>query len=338
MPGTPEFTAAYADAIVRLTGGTPGAGLAASGSARTMVTDYLASDAFKAFKPSVQRKHRRTLERFVGKNGYRVLGQLGPDDVKAMLGKIGTPHMAKLWRQAMIGLCKWALKEKLIRQSPMRDLDPVKTPKAESHRRWMPEHVETFRDRWPSGTTERLALELLLNSAARGRSDVRRMGRANVRGNMLTFTAKKNGEAVTVPVLPSLAAELATRDPNDLIFFRSEHGTPMAESTWARMFRNAVQEARLPDDLTPHGLRHAAASEAAEHGANEATIMAILGDTDPRAAAIYVRQARKVQLIADYHARRAAAGTIQAPVTGSSSQTDSQTMGGSVENVEQFRP
>jgi integrase len=327
LPGTEAFTAERAEALAQLTGSI-GASLAAPGSVRSIVTSYLNSDHFAAtFKPSVRAKHKRTLERFAGKNGGKTFAALTGENVAAMLGKIGTPHMQKLWRQAMVGLCKWAVGEKLIARSPMRDLDPIKMPKAVSHRRWMPEHVKTFRGRHKSGSIERLALELLLNSAARGRSDVRRMGRANVRNGNLIFTARKNGATMVVPVLPGLAAELAARDPDDLVFFRGKTGAPMAEGTWGRMFRKAVTAAGLDADLTPHGIRHAAACEAAEHGASEATIMAILGDTDPRAAAVYVRQARKAMLIANHYAARAAAGTNQVPVTGSGSQTVSQTEG-----------
>jgi integrase len=68
--------------------------------------------------------------------------------------------------------------------------------------------IAAFRAQNPSGTTPRLALELLLNTAQR-RGDVVRMGRQHVRGGAIHIRQNKTGTDVAVPIMRELADELA---------------------------------------------------------------------------------------------------------------------------------
>ena len=153
------------------------AGQAVKGSVRSIATAYLAGDGFLALKPAVQRKRRVEIERFAEKNGHRMLGKMAADDIKAMMAKIRSPHVRRLWRQALSSMCTWAADQAppLLARNPFAEVGPVALPKSIPHRRWMPEHVAAFRARWPSGTIERRALEALINTMARGCSDVARL-------------------------------------------------------------------------------------------------------------------------------------------------------------------
>jgi integrase len=59
------------------------------------------------------------------------------------------------------------------------------------------------------------------------------------------------------------------------LFFRAPSGRKYASSYFARMFRTLIGD--LPDDVTPHVLRHSFASLAAEQGLAEVTVAALLG-------------------------------------------------------------
>jgi integrase len=321
--GSQEFEAEYEAAKARLGGASIGAGLAVKGSVRSIVICYLDSEPFKALKPSVREKRKRLLERFAEKNATRMLGDLAPDDVRVMMKKIVSPHVQRLWRQTIRTMCVWAVGERLLKRNPMTDVEPVALPEATPHRRWMPEHVAAFRARWPSGTVERRALEFLICTMARGRSDISRLTRSNVRNGCIVFVASKNGEAMEIPISPDLAAEIAAVPATDLLFFRGVMGRPTTGKRFGEMFKRACKAAGLDDDLTAHGLRHAGAAEAAEAGASVAEIAALLGDRSWQMAKHYAEQAEKKRLIANYHARRRARkdGTNGGP----DSQTDSQT-------------
>ena len=143
------------------------------------------------------------------------------------MAKIRSPHTRRLWRQAMSSMCGWAADQAppLLARNPFLEVGPVALPKSMPHRRWMPEHVAAFRERWPSGTIERRALEALINTMARGRSDVARLSRTNIRDGAIYFIAAKNGEAMDgIPISPELQVELAAVPATDLLLFRNKVG------------------------------------------------------------------------------------------------------------------
>jgi integrase len=319
--GSQEFEAEYQAAKARYHG-APGEGIALKGSARYVATAHLASQAFADLSPDVRRQRRRVIEGFASKNGDRMLDALTVDDVKRMMTKIASPHVRRLWRQALSTMCAWASDQTppLVRKNPFAETTPVALPQAVPFRRWLPEHVDAFRRRWPTGTVQRRALEFLLCTMARGRSDVSRLTRRNIRNGCVVFTAAKNGEEMIVPVSLELAAEIAAFDQHDLLFFRNTLGKPMTGKRFGEMFKAACVAAGLDDDLTAHGLRHAGACEAAERGENVPTIMALLGDRSPQAAMVYVKQAEKVRMVREYHRRRT--GTNGGPIIPNESQTD----------------
>ena len=65
-----------------------------------------------------------------------------------------------------------------------------------------------------------------------------------------------------------------------------------------RMFAQIIQLGGLPDDITPHVLRHSFASLAADLGYSEPTIAALLGHKGHSITARYVHSADAVLLAA----------------------------------------
>lgn len=68
-----------------------------------------------------------------------------------------------------------------------------------------------------SGTRERLALALLVNTAQR-RSDVVRMGRQHIRNGMIEVKQQKTGTKLAIPIHPDLQGVLDAHPvgPSDL--------------------------------------------------------------------------------------------------------------------------
>jgi integrase len=111
----------------------------------------------------------------------------------------------------------------------------------------------------------------------RGRIDVREAV-TEVDGHMI-FGAPKRHQYRTV-VVPrflrdDLAAQMAGKGPDDLLF-GSRAGTPLRVQNFRRSFDRATAAAGVPG-LTPHELRHTAASLAIASGATVKGVQAMLG-------------------------------------------------------------
>lgn len=96
----------------------------------------------------------------------------------------------------------------------------------------------------------------------------------------VTYGTPKTHQHRSVPIPRSLVEELADhvagRDPDDLVF-TSPHGAPLRNHNFrARVFTPAAVAIDVPH-LTPHDLRHTAASLAVQAGANVKVVQLMLG-------------------------------------------------------------
>ncbi|OLT29512.1 hypothetical protein BJF83_11200 [Nocardiopsis sp. CNR-923] len=98
----------------------------------------------------------------------------------------------------------------------------------------------------------------------------------------LVEQSPKTGKSRTVPVLPSLVPELrplVDGRAEDSLVFATRRGAPVRLRNWRRReFAQAVKAAKLDGmGLTPHKLRHTAASLAIASGADVKVVQAMLG-------------------------------------------------------------
>ena len=105
-----------------------------------------------------------------------------------------------------------------------------KPAKSDGHLTWGNPQIERYRERYALGTMARLAIELVLNIAAR-RNDAYRIGRPHMSFNVekqfseLTWRPTKTKKLLTVPVLPELQTALDAMPQSDaLTFLLTEHG------------------------------------------------------------------------------------------------------------------
>jgi integrase len=103
-------------------------------------------------------------------------------------------------------------------------------------------------------------------------------------GGKVTFTTPKTKKArtITVPrsVADALGVELAGKAPEDLVFV-TRRGGVLREGNWRRdVFDDAAKSVGL-DGLTPHALRHTAASLAISAGAHVVAVSRLLGHASP---------------------------------------------------------
>lgn len=99
--------------------------------------------------------------------------------------------------------------------------------------------------------------------------------------NVMTWSTPKNHRTRSVPVPPSLVAALVEQVQGraaDELLFSAPMGGPIRLNNWRRrVFEPARDAAGLSADLTPHDLRHTAASLAVAMGANVKAVQQMLG-------------------------------------------------------------
>ena len=126
--------------------------------------------------------------------------------------------------------------------------------------------ISQFEAHYPIGSKARLAFALLLYTAQR-RSDVVRMGRKHVRGDVVDVRQQKTGKLMPIPLHAELARIIAaTLTAITPTFLMTAYGKPFTAAGFGGWFRERCDEAGLPKECTGHGLRKAACRRLAEAG------------------------------------------------------------------------
>jgi integrase len=205
-----------------------------------------------------------------------------------------TPIQAKHFMSAVRGLLRWAFRAQLIKSDPTAGVTDLPLPRNDGHPSWSDDDVSAYEARWPVGTRERVWFDVLAYTGLR-RGDAVRLGRQHLRNGIATIKTEKTGSVVTLPILATLGETLLAGPCGDLTFITGKNGRPLTKESFGNLFRQACRKAGLID-RSAHGLRKAAASRAAEHGATEAELEAIFGRSGGRMASLYTRAANRQRL------------------------------------------
>jgi integrase/recombinase XerD len=123
---------------------------------------------------------------------------------------------------------------------PSAGVKAVKVGKSVGHMTWLEPQIAMYRERHKVGTAARLAIELLLNIAAR-RLDAHMIGHQHIRDGKLCWrphkTLRTTNKMLKVPILPEFQEALDAISSNDsLAFLVNDYGRPFASAA-ARCFR-----------------------------------------------------------------------------------------------------
>jgi integrase len=293
LPGSEEFMAAYARA---LDAPLPHIKRTKPGTIGELVGFYLSSAKFLARPPSTQSTYRNIVERVRDEHGDKPVADLERRHLEAMLAaKATTPAAANHWLRLIKVLMAIAVKEGMRADNPAADIERLDA-RTDGFHTWTEAEIAQFEAHHPIGSKARLAFALLLFSAQR-RSDVVRMGRKHVPGDLVDVVQQKTGRFIAIPLHPELAKILAaTPAAITPTFLMTEYGKPFTAAGFGGWFRERCNEAHLPQECTPHGLRKAAARRLAEAGCSASVIASILGHTSLREVEIYVRAAEQERL------------------------------------------
>ena len=290
--GSPEFTAAY-DAAIR---GEPLAakpGPVAS-SLAWLVARYRDSAAWAKLSTATKRQRENIFSHVLKTGDSAPYAGITRKTISAAMDRRkDTPFAAANFLLTMRGLFAWAVDAEIVPTNPTDKINSGR-PRTEGFRVWTEDEIDAFEARWPIGTRERLALAILLYTGLR-RGDAASLGRQHIRNGEIKLRAKKNGMAVTIPLLPELARVIAATETGDLTFIARERGgQPMTKEGFGNWFRKACNAAGVRGSA--HGLRKAGATRAANNGATVAQLEAIFGWSGGRMASLYTRTADRTKL------------------------------------------
>ena len=276
LPWSPEFMAAYEQAMVGAAATLIGSKRTIPGSISALIAGYYASPEFRTLRPITKSTYRNILERFREAHGDKPVKGLERAHVKAIMdAKADTPVAANHFLQALRRLMKLAVEAGWRKDDPTTGIRNIRS-RSEGFKTWSEEDIARYEAKFPLGTRARLALALLLNTGQR-RSDVVRMGRQHIRNGALTIQQQKTGEEVVMTVLPDLQAAIDALPKNQLTFLLTGQGKPFTPAGFTNWFHECVVEAGLPAGLSSHGLRKAMCRRLAEADCTPHQIMAVSG-------------------------------------------------------------
>jgi integrase len=266
---------------------------AAPGSLAWLIARYKESSAWRGLSLATQRQRDNIYKHVVESDGDQPLAGFQRRHILAgRERRASTPHQANNFLKSMRAVWDFALDAEIATTNPTKGV-PLLNPKSDGYHVWTEAEVAKFEARWPIGTRERLALDVLLYTGLR-RGDAVTLGRQHVRNSWFRIRTEKNGVLVEAPLLPVLATSIEATPTGDLTFIAGERGGPRKKEAFGTWFRLACIEAGVPGRA--HGLRKAGATRAAEHGASEHELMAIFGWTDAKMARVYTKQARRAKM------------------------------------------
>ncbi len=289
--GTPEFWEAYHNAV----SGRPQerAGSVRTGSLSWLWAKYRESLAWRSFAPATKRQRENIMINVIKNAGAVPFGQITKAKIAEGRDKrAATPFMAVNFVKVMRGMFAWAVEAGLADINPTDGVG-VKKPRTEGVHTWAIEELQKFVAKWPIGTRERLAFDILFFTGLR-RGDAVMLGRQHVRDGLITIKTEKTGEIVKIPMVDALRKSVEASATGDLCFIATTAGQPMAKESFGNWFGNVCRDAGVKG--TAHGLRKALATILAENSVSNKALDAVFGWSDAKTSAIYTRKADREKM------------------------------------------
>lgn len=305
-PEHPEFLAAYLAAA-----SAQPAPKRHPGTIAALAEAYLRSAAHADLSPDYRRLIRKEADAIAIAGGDARASDLRPRHIAADLAPLA-PFRARNRLAAWRYICGHAAQIGLLADNPAAEVKAKRLPKSDGFPPWTVEDVEKFRARWPIGSVQRLAFELLFWTGCRI-GDAVKLGPQHVaRDGVLEFAQSKTGNPACVPwtcALPAYAAAMgpdrdlmhaaiAAHPSGHLTWLATAWGRPRSVAGLGNLMTAAAQAAGL--SKSAHGLRKARSVALAEAGATAHQISAWTGHETLREVARYTRAADR---------RRAVMGT-----------------------------
>lgn len=298
-PSAKGYRQAYEEALGKASGAIPLEPRCKPGTVNDLLPRFYDSPKFKRGSHDWRRTRKAVLEAFREEYGGDPVAAFRPKDIDRIIalkmdkadGKGGT-HAAKRLREQLDLLFRFAVRQEWIATNPVEQSEEVEH-RAIGFYAWTETDIAQYRKRWPLGTKQRLALELMLWTGAR-RGDARLL--PPPKAGRIKGMAGKTGKAFDLPVAPPLAAAIAAMPAVGLTtLLVTEYGKPFSAAGFGQWFKDQCVKAGL-HQCTAHGLRKALARRAADQGVQQQGLKALGQWSGEREVATYVAGANQKRL------------------------------------------
>lgn len=289
--GTQEFMDAYKAVLAGEPIQKPGR--ADPRSLQWLFEQWQQSSDWSQTAHSTRRQRENVLARIIADNPKVPFQSITADHIRAgRERRKATPAAANNFIKTMRALFRWAEEAGHVTSNPTKDVKFM-SDKTEGFLPWTMADLTKFRRRWPLGTRERLALEVLVNTGLR-RGDAVRLGPHHVKDNVATIKAEKTGVELYIPMLPALLEAIERGPVGDTTFISGASGSRVSKESFGNYFRTACNAAGVKGSA--HGIRKLAATVMAEEGATEEQLKAMFGWQTNDQSVVYTRSANRKRL------------------------------------------
>lgn len=294
---SPEFFAEYHQCVEAMEAGTQPATTARRGTVGELFDRYYQSPEWLGHAESTNLSQRPLIEKVRAIIGHMPARELGYAEATSLLAHYANrPSQGNKVKKVMHAIWKEGERWGLVPSNPWKLVRRHKERRG-GYPTWTAAEVQAFRDHWPVGTQQRLALELNIVLGQR-RGDVHRIGPANVQDGYIELVQQKTGKAVAVPLSAELEAIIAATQTGPETFLVTERGTPFKTPDSLGMWfgRACIAAGVTRKGVRMHGLRKFVMAELAESGATQQQIKAISGHSHDAEVRVYVEAADKRRL------------------------------------------
>jgi integrase len=319
-PGSEQFMAAY-HAALSLGRVEIGSSRTKAGTFDALIVEYYKNKVFTdGFAAETQRMRRAILERWRADHGGKRVAHLRPNDVRKFLEQ-KKPYAQKNWLKTLRGLMLFAIAQNYRADDPTAGVNAAKPlVKSRGHMTWEQPEIAAYRNTHAVGTVARLALELMLNIAAR-RGDAWELGPQHIKNGKLVWrpnkTKRSTGKLLSIPILPEFAAALDAMPVKDAAFLVTNYGRRFkSAAAFGNKFADWCKAAGLKpvkcDDgrvrsYRAHGLRKAALMALVRARCDIWEIMAVSGHSTLSQVQVYIDEFNREQKAEDAMNKLAAA-------------------------------
>ena len=290
--GSDEFMASY---NACLSGETPvyDRRRAQNGTMEWLIKQWQQSSDWSTKAEATRRQRENILLHAIQTSGQGDFAHITVADiVRGKEKRKETRFAANNFLKTMRALFSWAVENGHMKSNPAASVKmfPKETP---GFTPWTHDDVALYRKRWPVGTRERLAMELILSTGLR-RGDAVLLGRQHIRNGIAKITVEKTGVELYVVIDSELQSVIDQSPCGDLTFIAGKRGFPLKKEAFGTWFRIACREAKIA--ASAHGLRKLAATTLAEQGGTEVELQAKFGWKSGRQSQTYTASANQKAL------------------------------------------
>lgn len=296
----PEDSPAFIDAWRAQEAGTPKPRRKAlQGTVEAGCQAFLASRSFLDLGDGYRAIIRRHAEQIALQGRDAMIRDLRPQHIEQDLEPL-SPAVASARKKAWNKMVPFWRTKGWIDENVAAAAKGKRQPKTDGHTEWGQNDLEIFRRRWPIGTAQRLAFEVIQWTGARC-VDAVRLGPGMVQSDgLLRLVQSKTNAEVNVPWtaaafgLESQRADLmkCLRGHPHMIFIVTKYGKPRSVKAVSQWFSQAATDAGL-HDLSAHGLRKYRMNQLAEAGAPVLAMQTWVGHTTLKEVERYIRRASR---------------------------------------------